>query len=151
MRIDINNKSLIDKEIYVHDMILKNMVFDYDDKRLTVTLERENANKGEYAIEFCNVIGYNMQSCGCWGDSAYVGDWEVSGDRNPIEELLKKQNKGDYEMSRIKNKKESFFQTAFTLISGDRLVIVCEYIDIDEYENITIDAFTEALKRNKGE
>ena len=151
MKIDINNKDLIEESIYVHDIIFKNVVFDYEDKRLIVTLERDFADKGKYAIEFCNVIGYNMQSCGCWSDSVYVLDWEVSDDRELIDVLLSQQNNGDYTFSRIKDKKGSFFQTVFTLISGDKLTIVCEYIEIDKYENITIDAFKGALEKSKGE
>lgn len=124
MKIDKSNCKIINsKEIYIHDAIFNDVVFNYQKKALYVFIQNKNK-----IIEFHNVIGFDMTSCDYWGDDPFVFDWEYNDNFHLVEDLFVK-NESNFNCSRLNNKKkEDFIETIITLSSGDKLIIACEYI-----------------------
>lgn len=124
MRIDKSNCEIINsKEIYIHDSMFNDVVFDYQKKVLYVSILKNKI------IEFHNVIGYYMTACDYWGEGPFVLDWELS-DKFLLTEKLFMKTEDSIGNQRLNNK-EKFFETVIILASGDKLIIACEYIIFD--------------------
>lgn len=128
MRIDKSNYKFINsKDIYIHDTILMDIVFDYNKKNLFIITIVPS-----HALRFHNVIGFEMTSCDFWQKSSRILDWEIETDNFVLIDKLFKQKEDNNEYTPRLNNKEDFIESIITLTSGDTLRIACEYIIFDE-------------------
>lgn len=135
MRIDSFNGHIINSEkIYVHDDILKQLHFDCYKSELVLVILTENDKQNEYFIKFRNILGFKMTSCDFWGRSPHILDFEyvVHEGRAMLPELDKiKESIPVNPLCKLLTKTE-YLECVLTLTSGDKLTVVCEYIDYEK-------------------
>ncbi len=130
MIIDVSNGKIINsKEVYIHDNILEELCFNRTEKRLHLSVLKEEYNNKRFSIDFLNVIGFEMTSCDFWGSSPYILDFEYveHNDNKIIPKLFEKKNNNDYPFCLLKDQ-EKYIETIITFASGDQLIIACERI-----------------------
>ena len=128
MIIDKKNCEIINsKEIYLHDALFYGIKYEYSDKKIYVQYQLDKYNKHmKYKkMIFCNVVAFEMTACEIWGKSPHIYDFEISKENNLIKKILQT----NLELS---NKLNECFETIITFSSGDRLVVSCEYIIVEE-------------------
>ncbi len=134
MIIDIKNVELINsKSIHLHDDCLIEFKFLREDKEIRLSCLRINENcKKKYIITFDQVIGFEMSSCDFWGASPRILDFEYveSEETTLISRLFKEKNDNDYQGTSLKSPSD-YIESLITFVSGDRLRIASEKINID--------------------
>ncbi len=131
MKIDSKNTYIINSEMHFHDYIFNEFKYDYEYNTIKTVLQ--SYLEGKFVrIEFFNVIGFNMISCDFWGRSPRISSIAVleKDEYTLIPKLYEEKIKKEYIFSRLK-KQDDYFEIFIEFISGDRLIIACEYINID--------------------
>ena len=130
MRINAENSTVINsKDISVHDWIFENMVFNYLKKEMSIYLIEDSGQNRKHILKLYNVLGFKMTTGDFWGKSLHILDWELVEDNYILlDELFEEKEKYEYSSIRLDEKK-LYIESIITLISGDKLIIVCEYID----------------------
>lgn len=128
MYINNSNRNLLDS-INVHDSVFDGFEYLYSERQIRFNCNY-SINKKSYSFIFNNVIYFNVQSCWFWGAGPNILCFNVADDSSHIEELtkLKKDWHG------FLNDDVSYLQIEFQLNSGDTIFIMCESIDINEYD-----------------
>lgn len=130
-------------EMHFHDSVFGNFCYDHFDGTITVTCESECEEKN-YTILFKNVIYFEMIGCQFWGNSCYLNWAGYSPCEDIVQKLFLLQEKNDIrfvernptlqpEKSKW-NSGISYVPMLFEFLSGDRLVIFSEEIQIDIQE-----------------
>lgn len=140
MRIDYKNKNLINsKETHLHDAEFLGFSYDFENNFIRFEMVEYDFKK-KFKLTFHNVFGFKMSSCDFWGKCLRVDCWYADDENGLIHELnrLKEEKRGKLvdgslgpAFSRM-DEVESILQVTISIISGDLLTIVCEYIDFEE-------------------
>ena len=140
MRIDYKNKNLINSgATHLHDAEFLGFSYDYENNFIQIEMIEYDSNK-EFKLTFHNVFGFKMSSCDFWGKSLRVDCWYMDDENGLILELnqLKEEKRGKGAdgvmlpaVSRM-DEVEFPLQIKISIISGDLLTIVCEYVDFEE-------------------
>lgn len=127
MRIDYKNKFIIDADISLHDAVLEKFNYDCINNKVSIELDDSEWRSRKVSLAFSNVLYFEMLSMDLWGKSPYIYDWELVDINENVMNLCndKFENPGSKNIDKC-------FQTAFTLSSGNKLNIICEYIDFTE-------------------
>lgn len=132
-KIDCENVDMVNsKEVCVHDAVFNGFMFDYENKVVTFEAD-ENFNGNKIRLSFYNVLELKMGNYESWGESPYIFDLCVEKYYNEM--LLN--NDEDSNRCVKKHYSEEFLfnryiKSTLTLVSGDTLNIICEYIIYDE-------------------
>lgn len=131
MEITFNNKEKITNGFNVHDALIANFEYQYNNRM--ICLDLDNSEWGyEVKIKFENVLYFEVQSCYFWGKGYNVFSWEQVDDKDIIDPLYQKiDNKQNYYMELI-SKQNTYFATKFIMNSGDEMLIYCEKIFVEE-------------------
>ncbi len=130
MIIDTSNINLIaERKLSIHDYIFVKMEFDYKSEKLSVSILDDNMNESPHTIEFCNIIGFEMQHCNFWGKSPHILDWEIAEENEEIiiPKLFDEKRKNDYDSSNLVDG-EKYIESIITFSSGDKLIVACSHI-----------------------
>ena len=120
-------------DIYFHDDILNSVFFDNRKKEIILKCQKSSNQKDEYVVCFKNVIGFQMSSCDFWGASKCIFDFECVFDEDLIIiPYLMKEWTNIPQISPMPDF-DNFIEILFTLTSGDKLRIACEYFVIDVF------------------
>lgn len=137
MKIDNLNGNIINtRDIYIHDDIFENMIFHHKSRMLELFMRGQS--NGEYKICYNKVIGFDMTSCRFWGESPHVLDFEyVCDDKRTLLPRLygikdQCRNNKMFDCEPIDN--NDYIETVVWFVSGDKLTVVCEYIDFGKTE-----------------
>ena len=130
MHVAYNNLKALD-DVYVHDSAFSSFLYDYQDRRLNLTLINRHLSQ-TISLYFNNVICFNMQSCCFWGPSSVV--YDMWSDPSPafFQELQKKRET-DYEdfYQSYLDRECTYISIIIKIASGDELQVTCESIDIE--------------------
>lgn len=115
-----------------HDWIWIDLRFDYDSKRVLVQFSPPEDETKIVEVVFGNVIAFNMICCDFWGKSPHIDCITVMGElrRDLIKEVFSQKERYDYSASCLKSE-DCYIEVAVSGISGDRLLIACEFIICD--------------------
>jgi len=130
MIINTSNINLItERKISIHDYIFLKMEFNYIKEKLAVDILDDNMNEVPHTIEFCNIIGFEMQHCNFWGKSPHILDWEIAeeNEETMIPKLFYEKQKNNYDSSNLIDG-EKYIESIITFTSGDKLIVACSYI-----------------------
>lgn len=133
IKIDKNNFEEINtkKEFYIHDSIIHELRFDYQQKSIDFLIEPEVENGEIKHIIFENVIGMEMITSDLWGKSPHVFDFysEKFHKRQLIPKIFRKMHelKNHGEFSRL-TVPEDYIELVIEGTSGDQFRIACEYL-----------------------
>lgn len=140
MRIDESNGIILNsKEVYIHDDFFNQLKFERSKKNLYLSITKRGIQGKDFIIEFVNVVGFELTSCDFWGTSPYILDFEYVEhcDRSILPKLFEEKkhiSDSGCSLTDIKN----YIESVITFKSGDRLIIACEYIILEEpSENYT--------------
>ena len=118
-------------EVCFHDDILISVFFDNGKKEIVLNCQKGSNSKSEYVVHFKNVIGFQMSSCDFWGASECIFDFEcISDDDLILIPYLMKEWINIPKLNTTPNF-DNFIEILFTLTSGDKLRIACEYFTIN--------------------
>lgn len=125
----INNENpYISEEIYLHDSVFDDIIYNYLNRTIEISFNSYFLKK-TYNFTFKNVLCLSVQSCELWGPSDRVAAWEIMDDNSKfINEI--KSNK--YYDEKTSYPMEEFIGILFQLVSGDEIYILCESISIAE-------------------
>lgn len=126
----LNGQIINSKKIYLHDDILKNLIFHRNSKNLHVSLSKSWPTQEKYTIDFLQVIGFEMTSCDFWGASPHILDFEYVENGKLISKLFSKRTEYD-SFCTLKQQKD-YIETVLTFTSGDTLTVACEKVVIGE-------------------
>lgn len=131
---NINEFITNEKEFSVHDGEFYGFNYDYIHNRITFWINDNGWTPEDYLLEFNNVIGFNMTACDFWGESLRLNAMYSIDKKEDLEILNKlkiEKLNNSYDHGRFQNERESdFFEIEIEFISGDRLRIACEYIEL---------------------
>ncbi len=133
IKIDKNNFEEINtkEEFYIHDSIIHELRFDYQQKSIDFLIEPEVENGEIKHIIFENVIGMEMITADLWGKSPHVFDFysEKFHKRQLIPKIFRKMHelKNHGEFSRL-TVPEDYIELVIVGTSGDQFRIACEYL-----------------------
>lgn len=132
MVIDYKNKEIIE-EIYVHDSVLENFLYERASRRIIVNCSNSYLGK-KYMLICNNVIICELQSCLFWGAGNNILGINCS-DSKKLHELMMVQtdNKELYQGSLL-DQGLDYLCFELQMNSGDTISIVCENLDFREYE-----------------
>ncbi len=140
MRIDYKNRDVINSgQIHLHDAEFLGFNYDFDNNIIRFKMTEHDYQK-KLKLTFHNVFGFKMSSCDFWGKSLRVDCWYTDDENGLIMELnqLKEEKRGKGAdgvilpaVSRM-DEVEFPLQIKISIISGDLLTIVCEYVDFEE-------------------
>ena len=132
MKIENSNGNIINTEIYIHDDIFNNLLYDKNSNTLRLLLSKSNECEDKYEINYINVIAFEVTSCDYWGKSPHILDFEYVEYSNCklLPALYEKQKKMPYNPECRLTYKKEYIDTIITFTSGDQMTVVCEYIDI---------------------
>ena len=132
MRIDKSNGDIINSEVYIHDDIFNNLLYDKKTSTLKFSLSKSNDYESMYEINYINVVAFEMTSCDYWGESPHILDFEYVEYSNCklLPKLYEEQKKMPYNPECKLIYKKEYIETIVTFTSGDQMIVVCEYIDI---------------------
>ena len=143
IKITFENKNELN-EIYFHDCCFYDYSYSYGERTITLNCDNDWL-KREYQIRFNNVVYLEMIGCCFWGENNCYINW---AGYSPCEDIVQKlfllQEKNDIrfvernptlqpEKSKW-NSGISYVPMLFEFMSGDRLVIFSEEIQIDIQE-----------------
>ena len=143
IKITFENKNELN-EIYFHDCCFYDYSYSYGERTITLNCDNDWL-KREYQIRFNNVVYHEMIGCCFWGENNCYINW---AGYSPCEDIVQKlfllQEKNDIrfvernptlqpEKSKW-NSGISYVPMLFEFMSGDRLVIFSEEIQIDIQE-----------------
>lgn len=130
MIIDSSNGNIINtKEIYLHDDILDELTFNRPQKHLVLSAIECKENGKRFAINFLQVIGFEMTSCDFWGCSPHIFDFEyvIPSRQELIPRLFEtKSMENDPACQMID--RNLYIETKMIFTSGDHLIIACKSI-----------------------
>lgn len=139
MKINYSNAQIINnKDFYIHDDWFVKMSYEYDEScngLINLHLKKYCNTKNDYCIKFINVIGFESISCTFWGKSINIYDIEYIDNNEQVllpklYNEMKKQSSIDKDCKLISDTK--YMEISIYLISGDKLTIACETIDVDD-------------------
>ncbi len=132
MRIENSNGNIINSEIYIHDDIFNNLLYEKDSNTLKLLLSKANEYESKYEINYINVIAFEMTSCNYWGKSPHILDFEYVEHNNCklLPALYEKQKGMPYNPECKLACKNDYIETVITFSSGDQMIVVCESIEI---------------------
>lgn len=133
IKIDKNNFEEINtkEEFYIHDFIIHEFRFDYQQKSIDFLIEPEVENGEIKHIIFGNVIGMEMITSDLWGKSPHVFDFysEKFHERQLVPQIFGKMHEqedhGEYSRLTVP---EDYIELLIEGISGDQFRIACEYL-----------------------
>lgn len=130
---DLTGNIINTKEIYVHDDILQQVVFNRSNHSLELYIIKYNNEKVTYTIKFIETVGFEMTSCNYWGESPHILDFEyLDHAHNVLLPRLFSRYCDEFAPFCKLSVDKSYIETLMTFSSGDQLRVVCEYIMIDE-------------------
>lgn len=133
IKIDKNNFEEINtkEEFYIHDSIIHELRFDYQQKSIDFLIEPEVENGEIKHIIFENVIGMEMITSDLWGKSPHVFDFysEKFHKRQLVSKIFGKMHEQEDhgEFSRL-TVPEDYIELVIVGTSGDQFRIACEYL-----------------------
>ena len=133
MVIDYSNGEVVFlTSLNMHDHIFNGIQFDYGEKKIYAEITATGSSNQKYAIEFINVIGFEMVSCDFWGKSPHILDFEFikPHEHRLLKKLLEEGKNNNYFCSNLYRNK-TYIETVLVFASGDRLTIACECIRVD--------------------
>jgi len=135
-RIDYKNKNTIRERIYAHDGIFTGFNYEYENNLIYFEIQRNFYGKN-FKLLFNNVFGFEMQSCDFWSNSPHVFDLEL-GDSygNKMTKMLLERHESEKKSCSRLTKYDEAVEIIITLTSGDKLTLVCEYIEYEEKDSI---------------
>lgn len=134
MRIDKDNLGLLDTDLVcIHDDVYEGIQYDYNTNCVFLYLSTA-CERHRKKIVFHNVIGFQMIACDLWGASPHIIGWEYNLEEKHslLARISKECDECHREHTILSRKLEhgiAYIETQFLLSSGDRFVVVCEYID----------------------
>ena len=137
MKIDYTNKQQFD-DIYLHDAVFEGFSYVYEKREIRFDCTHDWLKKRN-AFRFSNVIFFEMQGCRFWGPCANIYHGWVEENAEPFQRLLEMQREdeekapkdGDRSYSLLADGTE-YFAVCIQMLSGDKLLIICESIDWEE-------------------
>lgn len=157
MKIDFTNGIIINTARFsVHDDVFINMSYErkIDKGIIKLTLQRYDNPEHRYCISLVNSIGYEGTSFSFWDTSSRLSDFEfiVPEKRTLLPKLYGIQNQILVDCDRELVQNKEYIEIAVNFISGDKLTIVCEYMEIDndvwEERSTGTDPFWQDLQRS---
>ena len=136
IKIDKNNFEEINtkEEFYIHDSIIHELRFDYQQKSIDFLIEPEVENGEIKLIIFENVIGMEMITADLWGKSPHVFDFysEKFHKRQLVSKIfgIMHEQKDQGEFSRL-TVPEDYIELVIVGTSGYQFRIACEYLLCD--------------------
>ena len=130
-----NGEIINSRDIYIHDDVFKQMVFEHSNKELKVVIRKPENMQVEQKISFVNVVGFEMTSCDFWGKSSHILDFEyVPQDKRTLLPKLHSLNKNcsSNKSLCILTNGVDYIETIITFVSGDKLTVACEFIEIEQ-------------------
>jgi len=111
----------------IHDAICNTIVYDYQSKKITISLNKEAGENEKFIIIFENVFAFHMISCDYWGESPHLyGMTVVDVSASEIAKKIKEDIRSNgYIMSRFDNDTEGI-EVQIQYISGDIFQILCQ-------------------------
>ena len=136
MRIDYKNIDMLEESgsLYVHDAIFSGFSYNYDENLISFEAENHYENS-RLKFSFINVLGVKILCADFWGSSNRLHICESGKDYNYplLNELKERDQKDGIPKERISTL-DNAVEIIFTLVSGDCIDIVCEYLEFDTME-----------------
>ena len=144
MRIDYKNKNIIrSKDVHVHDATFEGFTYQEEQQKVSFRIKNRYLNKYQ-KIDFYNTIGISCELCKFWGISKanYIYDLDLCDEEVLTKELEKKKKDFEHEFELLNHrpnetpslleKETLYIETYFLIGAGDKIRIVCEYIEFEE-------------------
>lgn len=130
MKICTANKSDIREKIYIHDSVITQFIYCYDDKKIIVKLNNLYLKKA-FTLTFDYVIYSEIQNCNFWGVGNLVLGLDLFIEKPKLTTLINSKENQKYESLELMNMNQ-YMETAFIFNSGDTITIICKEINFEE-------------------